>query len=278
MIAMARTLRDMGIIITGASAGIGRVLAESLSGAGAKLVLGARRIERLEEMNARLGGRHRCVRCDVSRRSDCEQLIARGAEFLGRIDTLVCNAGYGFLHRVHETPADDFEQIFRTNVFGTTDCIRAAVPIMMKQPIREGYRGQIMIVSSAAARRGLPYSGAYSATKAAQLSLSEAARVELLPHGIAVTSVHPIGTQTEFFDVAEAASNKRIAGPGETGHRHSADRVVRGMIRAIQNPRREVWSSPRTRVLLAVNAIMPWTGDQIMNREREKFEGLNGLG
>ena len=112
----------MAVIITGASAGIGRGLAETLSRAGANLVLAARRTDRLEELNAQLGGRHLCVRADVSRREDCQQLIARAAEHLGRIDTLVCNAGYGVLSRVHETSAENYEEIFRTNVFGTTDC------------------------------------------------------------------------------------------------------------------------------------------------------------
>ena len=74
--------------------------------------------------------------------------------------------------------------MFQTNVFGTTDCIRAAVPIMKSQDRRDGYRGQIMIVSSAAARRGLPFFGAYSATKFAQLGIVRgvARRVETDAH------------------------------------------------------------------------------------------------
>src|SRR4051812_33171803 len=135
IIAMARSIRDMGVIVTGASAGIGRALAESLSESGAKLVLAARRMDRLESLGAQLGERHLCLRADVSRRDDCEMLIARAREHLGRIDTLVCNAGYGILRAVHETSADEFERIFQTNVFGTTDCIRAAVPIMQKQDL-----------------------------------------------------------------------------------------------------------------------------------------------
>lgn len=272
---MKRTLGDMAIVITGASAGIGRALAESLSHGGAKLALAARRLDRLEELNAQLGAKHLCVRADVSRRDDCEQLIARAVERLGRIDTLVCNAGYGILNAVHATSAEQFEQIFRTNVFGTIDCIRAAVPIMLKQSLRDGWRGQVMIVSSAAARRGLPFVGAYSSTKAAQLSLAEAMRVELAPHRIAVTSVHPIGTQTEFFQVAEANSAKRIAAPGGGGHRHSVQRVVCGMVRAIERPKREVWSSQFTRLLLALNALMPGVGDFAMEKERAEFERIN---
>lgn len=267
----------MTIVITGASAGIGMALAQSLSEKGARLVLAARRIDRLEALNASLGGKHLCVQTDVAHREDCEMLIAKSSEHLGRIDTLVCNAGYGILRSVSETSAEEFQQIFQTNVFGTTDCIRPAVPIMLKQKLRDGYRGQIMIISSAAARRGLPYVGAYSATKATQLSLAEALRIELKPSRIAVTSVHPIGTQTEFFQVAENTSGRLIDAPGKGLHRHSVDRVVRGMVRAIEKPKREVWSSPLTRMLLAMNAMMPSLGDLAMSKARDDFERINQI-
>ncbi len=274
---MARTLRDMTVVITGASAGIGLALAKSLSMSGAKLVLAARRMDRLEELNTQLGGAHLCVQADVSRSDDCRMLIIRAAEHFGRIDTLVCNAGYGILRSVHDTSSDDFQRIFQTNLFGTTDCIRAAVPVMLKQDRHDGYRGQIMIVSSAAARRGLPYVGAYSATKAAQLSIAEALRVELSPRQIAVTSVHPVGTQTEFFKVAEEGGTSPLKVPGDGAHRHSAERVVRGIVRAIERPKREVWSSPMARVLLAVNALFPAIGDYAMAKERGEFERTNQI-
>src|SRR5438132_10748543 len=90
-----RRLDGMVVIITGASAGIGKALAEELSKRGAKLALGARRVERLEELNRALGGGHLVVQCDVSREEDCTRLINSAVEKFGRIDTLVCNAGYG---------------------------------------------------------------------------------------------------------------------------------------------------------------------------------------
>ena len=192
----------MRVVITGASAGIGREMAVQLSAEGASLVLAARRLERLENLNEQLGGGHRCVRADVSEERDCRNLIEQAAAD-GRIDTLICNAGYGLLRTVAETSSREMRRIFATNVFGTTDCIKAAVPIMERQGLRDGIRGQVMIVSSAAARRGLPFFGAYSATKFAQLGLAEALRVELHDLKIAVTSVHPIGTNTDFFTTAE---------------------------------------------------------------------------
>src|SRR5207244_4545188 len=133
--------------------------------------------------------------------------------------------GYGELRAIHEMSSQQMRQIFSTNVFGTTDCIRAAVPMIARQEIRDGFRGQIMIVSSAAARRGLPYNGAYSATKAAQLSIAEALRIELTPMQIAVSCVMPIGTDTEFFAMAEKVSGRRIDPNGAHPRRHSVQRV-----------------------------------------------------
>jgi NAD(P)-dependent dehydrogenase (short-subunit alcohol dehydrogenase family) len=183
----------MVVIITGASAGIGRALAQKLAQQGAKLVLSARRVEKLDELNRELGGSHLTLRADVSNHDDCQNLVEQTLTRFGRIDTLVCNAGYGIARGVADSTHEDVARMFATNVYGTLDPIRAAVPIMRKQEPRDGYRGQIMIVSSAAARRGLPFFGIYSATKAAQLSIAEALRVELKPDQVAVTSVHPIG-------------------------------------------------------------------------------------
>ena len=265
-----RATNGMVVVITGASAGIGRALAEELSRRGARLALAARRLDRLEELNRSLGGAHLSVSADVSRREDCEQLIDRAVAHFGRIDTLVCNAGYGILRRVHETTAEQARDIFATNVFGTLDCVRAAVPHMLRQEShsagRRGVRGQLVIVSSAVARRALPLFGAYSATKAAQLSLAEAMRVELRPLGVAVTSVHPIGTDTEFGDAAHArAGGGRIAGvPGEV--RQSPGEVARKIVRAVERPVPEVWPFAPSRWALGFSSLAPRWVDRMLAR------------
>src|SRR4051812_207910 len=135
-----RNLNDMIVVITGASAGIGSTLAQQLSARGAKLVLAARRVDRLDELNRALGAKHLTVKADVSVPAECEHLIARAVEHFGRIDTLVCNAGYGILRPVAQTSEAEMLAIFQTNFFGTTDCIRAAVPVMLKQEQRDGWR------------------------------------------------------------------------------------------------------------------------------------------
>src|SRR5689334_2867727 len=120
---MKRQLQGMVVAISGASAGIGAALAEQLAPAGAKLALCARRVERLQELNRKLGGQVLCVRADVANTTDCDAFIATALERFGRIDTLVCNAGYGLYRRTHEFSPQDVRAIFATNVYGTMDLI-----------------------------------------------------------------------------------------------------------------------------------------------------------
>lgn len=265
----------MVVVITGGSAGIGRALAEALSARGARLALAARREDRLAELNRALGGHHLVVPTDVSIPSDCEVLIRRTLDHFGRIDTLVCNAGYGFLRTVWETSPEEMRRIVQANVFGTTDCIRAAVPAMLGQEPRDGWRGQVVIVSSVVARRGLPYFGPYSATKAAQLALAEAMRVELRDKQVAVTSVHPIGTDTEFGDVSAGQSEGRR--PRTSGEiRQSASTVARAIVRGIERPRPEVWPHRASRLAVSVGTLMPGLVDRVLGRRVVVEEGERG--
>src|SRR5688572_27787941 len=209
---MPRELKGMVCVITGASSGIGAALARELSRAGAWLALGARRLDLLERLNAGMGGGHLVIPTDVADESQCRRLVEQAAEHFGRIDTLVANAGYGIDKKTVDLSSREVAEMFAVNVFGTLDCIRPAVTAMRLQEPRDGWRGQIMITSSVLARRGVPYAGPYSATKAAQLSLAETLRLELSPERIAVTSVHPTATESEFGQVARQRGNVEIRG------------------------------------------------------------------
>lgn len=264
----------MNVVITGASAGIGAALAKALHARGAKLVLAARRIDRLNELNAELGGGHVVVQADVGKPQDCRRLVDEAFVALGRIDTLVLNAGYGVYPRVHETSPEATRAIFATNVFGTTDCIYAAVPRMLNQDVRDGVRGQLMIVSSAAARRAPPYLGIYSATKAAQLSIAEAMRVELSPLGLAVTSVHPGMTSTEFGRVAEGQGDIKLPSDDRTKSQ-SVEHVAAKMLAAIERPHAEVWPMRRLRWAMPVAAFWPGGIDRLLGVYRRRVEAAN---
>ena len=269
-----RMLKDMVVVITGASAGIGAELARQLSARGARLALSARRGDKLAALNAELGGGHLTTVADVAKQDDCQRLIDAAFERFGRIDTLVCNAGFGLYPQVVDTTPAEVRELFATNVFGTTDCIYAAAGRMLGQPVVNGVRGQIMLVSSAAARRGVPYLGVYSATKAAQLSIAEAMRVELRPQQLAVTSVHPIMTKTEFGEVAESRGAVKLP-RGDSAMTQTVGHVARRMVRAIERPRPEVWPSLPARISLGVGTLLPGVMDRMLSVYRSKVEAAN---
>lgn len=273
---MSRNLHGMVVAITGASAGIGKALAEQLAGAGARLALCARRVEKLEELNRSLGGAHLVLKADVAVREECEAFIERTMERFGRIDTLVANAGYGLYRLAHEMDGQEVRRMFATNVFGTTDLLHAAVPHMMKQDFRHGekVRGQIMVVSSAAARRGVPYLGPYAATKAAQLSIAEAMRIELRRYRIAVTSVHPIMTRTEFGTIAEETGDVKLPRDRRVVTQ-TVEQVARAMVKGIERPRPEVWPHRPSRWALGLATLSPRFADQVMKRYLREIERVN---
>ena len=252
-----RQVQGMSITITGASAGIGAALARELHQRGARLTLAARRMERLAMLCQELPG-SLPMGADVGDPLQCARLIAASPA----LDTLICNAGYGLARPLAETSDEEWLAILRTNLLGTTACIRAAVPRLRANPLRDGWRGQIVIVSSALARRAKPDAGAYCATKAAQLSVAEALRVELAAERIAVTSIHPIRTATEF-EPATLGDRSRARG---VGPEQSAAHVARRIAAAIARPRAEVWPHPLSRIGLACAGLLPGLFDRAFAR------------
>jgi 3-oxoacyl-[acyl-carrier protein] reductase len=263
---MKRALNGMVVVITGASAGIGLALARELAGQGAKLALCARRLEKLQEIGKELGEQHLMVRADVSKSEDCRNLIEQTMARFGRIDTLVCNAGYGAYKLVEETDDQETRRMFEVDVVGTTECIRFAVPHLRRQQVSGGWRGQIMIVSSAAGRRGTPFIGVYSGTKAAQLAIAEALRVELRDARIAVTTVHPTPTTTEFREVAENQGQYRIPPNEGMIKSQTAEHVAKVMAKAMARPRAEVWPHVLAGWALSLGTLWPGMMDRLLYR------------
>lgn len=261
-----RRIAGMSVLITGASAGIGAALAIELHRRGARLALAARRADRLADIAGRCGGATTIV-CDVGDSAAAEGCVREAHARLGGLDTVVLNAGYGLARLAESTSDADWLAILRVNLLGTAAGLRAAVPIMRTQPLRQDWRGQVMIVSSSLARRAAPDTAAYSASKAAQLSLAEAARVELAAERIAVTSVHPVRTTTEFFDTCSAVSGRAMEFRGRVPTQ-TAEQVAVRMADAIARPRPEVWPHRTSRWLLGLAAMCPRLADRIMAGHR----------
>ncbi|MBI2080507.1 MAG: SDR family oxidoreductase [candidate division NC10 bacterium] len=265
---MGRDLRGKVAVITGASAGIGRATAEAFARAGVRLVLGARRPDRLEEVAQAIrtrGGEALAVVADVAEGSQVETLVGRAVAAYDRLNFMVANAGIGYFAPVEETPLDVAEDLWRVNVLGTLHAIRAALPVMRRQGA-----GHLIVVSSVAGKRGAPGSGVYAATKFAQVGLCEALRVELAGTGIAVSVICPVGTATEFFEAAASRGGLRVdpMGPVQT-----AERVAAAIVRCARRPRPEVLVYPPARLLVILNALAPRLVDRILFRFRRRLLG-----
>ncbi len=186
-------LKDNVVAITGASAGIGRATARELARAGARVVLGARRRERLEAIEAEFPGQVAAVEMDVRKPDDSHRLVREAVERFGRLDSLVANAGIGMYGGILDHTDGELTTMFDTNVAGTVWPIRAALPEMLKAG-----RGDIVIVASVAGFRGGADEAVYAATKFAQVGLAGALDRELRDKGIRITTIGPAGTSTEF--------------------------------------------------------------------------------
>jgi len=177
------------VMVTGASSGIGRGVAVELSRRGAKLGLVARRTEMLQEIVSEFesrGGKALAVPGDVQDALAVRAAADRFREQLGHIDVLIANAGTGSTNDSAELRASEVAGVINVNVIGAANSVAAVVPEMVARG-----RGQLVVISSLAAYRGLPKSAAYCASKAAVSAFFESLRLDLQPRGIEVTIIHP---------------------------------------------------------------------------------------
>lgn len=188
-------------LITGASAGLGVEFARQLSKRGNRLVLAARRKDRLEALAKELGNA-RAVAIDLSKANAAAKLMADLAAADEEVEILVNNAGFGLIGRFAELDSKRERQMIDLNVATLMDLCRAVAPGMIERK-----SGAILNVASTAAFQPGPKMAIYFATKAFVLSFTEALHEELKPNGIKVSCLCPGPTRTEFGDVAGFGGN-----------------------------------------------------------------------
>ncbi len=224
------------------------------------VVCAARREDRLREVVEQIeaaGGRAISMRADVSDPDDSRKMIEACVERFGSVYSVFANAGYGIEKAMHRMTDGELRHIFEVNFFGTMHSIRPALPFMM-----DGGGGHVLICSSCVAKFSLPFYGAYSATKAAQNHIGRAMRMELRPHGVHVSTVHPVGTKTEFFEHTKT----RNGGAPLVEHAPEAfmqrpERVARAVVKCLKRPRPEVWTSYPVWWGMAASMAMPRISD-----------------
>jgi NADP-dependent 3-hydroxy acid dehydrogenase YdfG len=181
-------------IVTGASSGIGAAAARLMSELGARVVMAARRADRLDALVAELPGSLAVV-TDVTAPGELERLVARTLDAHGRVDILVNNAGQGLHVPLEELDPADLRAVFELNVVAPLVGMQVVLPVMRGQG-----SGAIVSVSSATSLRVFPGLGGYACTKSALNMMSQVARVEFGDSGVSVSVVYPSVTATEFHD------------------------------------------------------------------------------
>ena len=227
------SFRGKTAVITGASSGIGRLLALRFAREGARVALVARRDAELRALAGEIekGGQALVLPCDVTQRAQVFACAEQAIRTFGKIDILVNNAGYGHHRRFLEWDLDDMERMLRVNFLGALYWTKALLPQMV-----ERRTGWLVFMASVAGKLGVPEESAYSASKFAMVGLAESLSIELEDAGVHVLTVCPGTIDTEFFD-AEALERmppvaKRAMIPPE--------RVVDAVIRALAHGKHEI--------------------------------------
>jgi 3-oxoacyl-[acyl-carrier protein] reductase len=229
MPAQTRDLTGTVVAITGATAGIGAAATRLLVEAGANVVIGGRRQERLDELVSELGSdRVVGVVCDVRNPDDNAALVTAALDRWGRLDSVVPNAGIGMYGGILDYPDDEIARMIDTNYTGTVWTVRAALPAMLET----AGGGDIVIVASVAGLRGGGDEAVYAGTKFAQVGLAGALDRELREKGVRVTAVCPAGVETEF-----ALGAGRTAGDPSLAAYLRPEDVAHAIVTVLQQPR-----------------------------------------
>ncbi len=186
------------VAITGASSGIGEATALELAGRGAAVVLGARRVDRLEALAARItqdGGRAAAVTVDVTDRPDVNRFVDAAVERFGRLDVFVGNAGIARTAPVSELDVEGWEAMIDVNLRGVLHGVAAALPVFRRQG-----RGHLVTVVSTSGLKIVPTQAVYAGTKNAVRTLLEALRQESTDGALRTTSISPGFVRTELVD------------------------------------------------------------------------------
>jgi short-subunit dehydrogenase len=247
-------------VLTGASSGIGRALAIELVRGGAKLLVVARRAERLQALAAHLAGAAGQLHIfvgDVASSESRQAVVAEARRLFGGLDLLVNNAGIGAMGRFADAQPDRLRQVMEVNFFAAAELIRDCLPLLAS-----GNRPIVVNVGSILGHRGVPLCAEYCASKFALQGLSESLRAEFAALGIDLLMVSPGTTDTDFFasaiDASQALpSNRRGVSPEVVAHRTLA---------AIRSGRHEIVVGASTKLLLWMNRLVPRVVDSLLAR------------
>lgn len=230
-------MTDKVIIITGASSGIGEATALKLAQHGAKVVLTARREDKLESLRDKItsnGGEALVVTGDVTKAEDFKKVVDQAIETFGTVNALINNAGLMPLSFVAKLKTEEWDTMVDVNIKGVLNGVAAVLPTLIKN---EG--GHIINISSTAAYKYFPGGAVYCATKAAVKMFSEGLRQELAPeHGINITSIEPGAVDTELLNTITDEDIKEKMSEMKKMTRLEAEDIAAAIYYALSQPSR----------------------------------------
>jgi short-subunit dehydrogenase len=267
---MGRTLQGTRILITGASSGIGRSLAEQAVRAGARVALVARSGDRLDEVARSLaelpGADVVAIPGDVTLEADRARMLQTAAERFDGLDVLVNNAGVGSFGHFSTNSEEVLRQVMEVNFFAPAELIRQAIPLLTR-----GTQPAIVNVASMCGRRGVPAWSEYSASKFALCGLTEALRGELARFDIDVLLIVPGLTQTGLRDNL-LHNTGRMKINFDDGL--SPERVAAVILRSLRKNRTETVVGSDAKWILRANRWLPRLVDRLMARRvRQLYAG-----
>jgi short-subunit dehydrogenase len=259
---MRRELRGARILLTGASSGIGRCLAEQAVQAGARLALAARSAEPLHKLADSLtasGAEAIAVPGDVTHEADRQQMLSAAVERFGGLDVLINNAGVGSWCHFAESSEEILRQIMEVNFFAPAELIRLAIPVL-----RRGNSPAIVNVASMCGRRGIPAWSESSASKIALCGLTEALRGEMVRFGIDVLLVLPGVTRSDLWrNLLRNTGRYQL----DVNRGMPPESVAAGILRALRKNRTETVLGWDARWILRVNRFLPRLVDAMLARQ-----------
>ena len=261
-------MKDKVVIITGASSGIGRALAFEMASRGAVVVIAARSVDSLKNMEAELhSGGHKAlaVQADVSREEDCKAIVNATIEKFGRIDVLINNAGISMRAIFADTDLSVIRKLMDINFWGTVYCTKFALPYLLKT------KGAVVGVSSIAGFKGLPGRTGYSASKFAMQGFLETLRIENLKTGLHVMIACPGFTASNIRKTALAADGSQQGeSPRDEGSMMPAEEVARRIATGIVSRKKVLIMTTQGKMTVMLNKLFPGFMDKMVYNHMAK--------
>jgi len=254
------SLAGKHIIITGASSGIGAATARACVKAGMRCTITARREKCLKKISVELGEACSYIAGDVTE-DGFNQRLLNGA---GEVYAVFANAGHGLDQKMIDCNMTQCEALFKLNVFSAIELASLAAKQMIANK-----RGHILFCASCLSKFATPQHGAYSASKSAIEAMAKSMRMELKKEHIFVSTVHPIGTQTEFFDEsAKRSGNKNSTFATQTPSwlMQPPEKIANAVVRCLRKPKSEVWTSFPMRLISTTFSAFPRVASTIIQR------------